>query len=97
MAQKSASRAKSPGAGAATKKDNGTVQKPKHYGSHGVKDNDIFMLPGNDFYIMLALTALGAVVRLWRIAQPTSVVFDEVQYVRPQVLHAPTSFLIDCV
>ena len=44
-----------------------------------VKDHDIFLLPTRDYEIMLALTALAAAVRLYRIWQPTSVVFDEVQ------------------
>ena len=44
-----------------------------------VKDHDIFLLPASDYQIMLALTALAAAVRMYRIWQPTSVVFDEVQ------------------
>jgi len=44
-----------------------------------VKDNDIFLLPVSDYQIMLALTALAAAVRMYRIWEPTSVVFDEVQ------------------
>ena len=55
--------------------------KPRDYTSHGVKDNDVFLLPGSDFQVMLALTVLGAAVRIFRIYQPDSVVFDEVQYV----------------
>jgi dolichyl-phosphate-mannose-protein mannosyltransferase len=54
-------------------------QKKKSYASEGVQDNDIFLLPISDYQIMLALTAVAAVVRLFRIYQPTSVVFDEVQ------------------
>jgi dolichyl-phosphate-mannose-protein mannosyltransferase len=49
------------------------------YASDGIKDNDIFMLPGSDYQIMLALTLVATVVRLFRIYQPSSVVFDEVQ------------------
>ncbi|KAF8475581.1 dolichyl-phosphate-mannose-protein mannosyltransferase 1 [Kalaharituber pfeilii] len=45
-----------------------------------VKDNDIFLLPARDYEIMFALTALAAAVRLFRIWQPTSVVFDEVHF-----------------
>ena len=53
--------------------------KPTDYSSHGVTDNDIFMLPGSDFQLLGFLTAIAAVVRLFRIYQPSSVVFDEVQ------------------
>ena len=62
---------------------NGTGQtakgKPTDYSSHGITDNDIFMLPGSDFQLLGLLTVLAAVVRLFRIYQPSSVVFDEVQ------------------
>ncbi len=57
----------------------GAMAKRKDYGSDGVTDNDIFLLPGSDFQLMLLLTLLAAVVRLFRIYQPSSVVFDEVQ------------------
>lgn len=50
------------------------------YGSDGVKDNDIFSLPTSDYRKLALLTIVAAVVRLFRIYQPTSVVFDEVQY-----------------
>lgn len=53
--------------------------KRKDYGSEGVKDNDIFLLPGSDFQLLGVLTVIATVVRLFRIYQPTSVVFDEVQ------------------
>lgn len=55
--------------------------KRKSYASEGVTDNDIFLLPVSDYQIMAVLTLIGALVRLFRIYQPTSVVFDEVQYV----------------
>lgn len=60
---------------------NGTAAngKPGDYSSHGVTDNDIFMLPGSDFQLLGLLTAIAALVRLFRIYQPSSVVFDEVQ------------------
>ncbi len=62
---------------------NGTGKSAKgkstDYSSHGVTDNDIFMLPGSDFQLLGLLTVLAAVVRLFRIYQPSSVVFDEVQ------------------
>ena len=53
--------------------------KRKDYGSEGVQDNDIFLLPASDFQLLAVLTAVAAVVRLFRIYQPSSVVFDEVQ------------------
>ena len=53
--------------------------KPKDYTSEGVTDNDIFLLPGSDFQLLGLLTFLAAAVRLFRIYQPSSVVFDEVQ------------------
>ena len=49
------------------------------YTSNGVTDNDIFLLPSSDLQVLLALTLLAAIVRLFRIYQPSSVVFDEVQ------------------
>jgi len=58
------------------------VKKHDDYTSEGVVDNDIFLLPGSDYQIMIALTVAAAIVRLFRIYQPSSVVFDEVQYVR---------------
>ena len=51
----------------------------KSYASEGVKDNDIFLLPAEDYQIMGAMTAVAFAVRLFRISSPTSVVFDEVQ------------------
>jgi hypothetical protein len=53
--------------------------KSADYSSEGVQDHDVFLLPGSDYQIMLALTVLAAVVRVFRIYQPSSVVFDEVQ------------------
>ncbi|KAI1212788.1 glycosyltransferase family 39 protein [Annulohypoxylon truncatum] len=50
------------------------------YTSEGVEDNDIFLLPISDYQVMLALTIVGAIVRLFRIYQPSSVVFDEVHF-----------------
>lgn len=55
------------------------TSKKKSYASDGVNDNDIFDLPAMDYYIMGAMTVLACAVRLFRIYQPTSVVFDEVQ------------------
>ncbi|PWW79919.1 Glycosyltransferase Family 39 protein [Tuber magnatum] len=44
------------------------------------KDNDIFLLPSSDYQILGVLTAIGACVRLFKIYQPSSVVFDEVHF-----------------
>jgi hypothetical protein len=59
-------------------------KEPPSYKSDGVDDNDVFLLPISDYNIMFGLTILAAVVRLFRIYQPSSVVFDEVQYVSRQ-------------
>lgn len=47
--------------------------------------NDIFNLPTIDYKLMVILTIIATGVRLYRIYQPSSVVFDEVQY-EPQIL-----------
>lgn len=62
---------------------NSEIKPKKHddYTSEGVEDNDVFLLPVSDYQVMLGVTILGAIVRLFRIYQPDSVVFDEVQYV----------------
>ena len=52
------------------------------YTSEGVRDNDIFSLPSSDWKLLGLLVAVATVVRLYRIYQPSSVVFDEVQYVQ---------------
>lgn len=57
------------------------VKKPDDYTSEGVEDHDIFLLPGTDYQVMIFVTVLAAIIRLFRIYQPSSVVFDEVQYV----------------
>jgi hypothetical protein len=66
--------AKSPSSQAVAKKHN-------DYTSDGVVDTDVFLLPGSDYQVMIVVTILAAIVRLFRIYQPSSVVFDEVQYV----------------
>lgn len=82
MALKNASRARSEEKHA-THTPNGATKsakaKPTDYSSHGVTDNDIFMLPAPDLQLLGILTVVAAVVRLFRIYQPSSVVFDEVQ------------------
>lgn len=67
---------------------NGVSQrKPRRdYRSEGVVDHDIFNLPSSDWQLLGGLVVIAAVVRLFRIYQPTSVVFDEVQYVRSSQL-----------
>ena len=52
---------------------------PSDYSSHGITDNDIFLLPASDLQLLGILTAVAAAIRLFRIYQPSSVVFDEVQ------------------
>ncbi|KAM3432753.1 hypothetical protein MY4824_006388 [Beauveria thailandica] len=77
MARPSSARGKSPlppKSQAVAKKDTPS------YKSDGVEDNDIFLLPGTDYLVLLALTIVGAAVRIFRISQPTSVVFDEVHF-----------------
>lgn len=44
-----------------------------------VKDNDVLMLPSSDFQLLALLTVVAIGVRMFRIYQPSSVVFDEVQ------------------
>ncbi|KAJ4298433.1 Dolichyl-phosphate-mannose--protein mannosyltransferase 1 [Collariella sp. IMI 366227] len=64
------------------------TQKPKtkatkhkdDYSSEGVEDNDVFLMSGSDFSLVLGIIMLAAAVRLFRIYQPTSVVFDEVHF-----------------
>jgi dolichyl-phosphate-mannose-protein mannosyltransferase len=71
----------------ATVKKGGAIKR-NDYTSDGVKDNDVFMLPGSDYRVMIFVTVIAAIVRLFRIYQPSSVVFDEVQFVlssSPQV------------
>ncbi|KAH0543747.1 hypothetical protein FGG08_001929 [Glutinoglossum americanum] len=54
--------------------------KRKDYTSDGVTDNDVFLLPSSDYQFLGLLTLVAAVVRLFRIYQPSSVVFDEVHF-----------------
>ena len=58
-------------------KGNKTVSRLGDYATN--KDHDIFSLPNSDYSVMLILTAVALCVRLFRIYQPSSVVFDEVQ------------------
>jgi dolichyl-phosphate-mannose-protein mannosyltransferase len=57
--------------------------KNTSYQSDGVEDNDVFLLPLSDYWVALALILVATIVRVYKIYQPTSVVFDEVQCVPP--------------
>ncbi|KAF3760071.1 family 39 glycosyltransferase [Cryphonectria parasitica EP155] len=59
---------------------NGKARQQEDYTSEGVEDNDVFLLPISDYQVMIGVTILGAIVRLFRIYQPDSVVFDEVHF-----------------
>ena len=61
------------------KNSNGKAKKSTSYKSDGVEDNDVFLLPVSDYWIVLGLLVVATIVRVYRIYQPTSVVFDEVQ------------------
>jgi dolichyl-phosphate-mannose-protein mannosyltransferase len=56
--------------------------KPVGFASEGVENYDVSTLKSNDWSICGALTVVALFVRLFRLSQPTSVVFDEVQYVQ---------------
>ena len=50
------------------------------YTSSGIKDNNILHLGSTDWEVVSIITLLGLFVRLFRIYQPSSVVFDEVHF-----------------
>ncbi|KAK5113185.1 hypothetical protein LTR85_011003 [Meristemomyces frigidus] len=50
------------------------------YTSAGVTDNNLLHLPSSDWEMLAALTLVALFVRLFRIYQPSSVVFDEVHF-----------------
>ncbi|EER38702.1 dolichyl-phosphate-mannose-protein mannosyltransferase [Histoplasma capsulatum var. duboisii H88] len=56
------------------------ASKKLDYSSEGISDYDVLQLPVSDYKTVLLLTAVSVVVRLFRIYQPTSVVFDEVHF-----------------
>ncbi|KAI2467875.1 glycosyltransferase family 39 protein [Annulohypoxylon bovei var. microspora] len=68
------------GSHAPLKSKNQVKKRHDDYTSDGVEDNDIFLLPISDYQVMLVMTIIGALVRLFRIYQPSSVVFDEVHF-----------------
>ena len=76
---KSSSRSPSRSPGPKNRKKAGA--QSSSYKSDGVADNNIFHLPTSDYRVLALVTIVAAVVRLFRIYQPSSVVFDEVQYV----------------
>ena len=61
------------------KSKNKSKDKIPSYQSEGVEDHDVFLLPVSDYWVVLALMVLATAVRVYKIYQPTSVVFDEVQ------------------
>ncbi|UZP37964.1 hypothetical protein NXS19_005780 [Fusarium pseudograminearum] len=63
-----------------TKSKNKSKNKVTSYQSEGVEDNDVFLLPLSDYWVVLALMVLATIVRVYKIYQPTSVVFDEVHF-----------------
>jgi len=77
MATKAEARPSSSNASAAQDRDS---KKSTDYTSDGVKDNDITKLGSNDWQLVGVLTLVGLFVRLFRIYQPSSVVFDEVHF-----------------
>lgn len=54
--------------------------RASNYGSEGIVNNDIFSLPTSDYKALAFMTIVAAIVRLFRIYQPSSVVFDEVHF-----------------
>jgi dolichyl-phosphate-mannose-protein mannosyltransferase len=81
MARPSKSAHQSPAGASKTQQPKSILKKTDDYTSEGVADHDVFLLPGTDYQVMIGVTILAAVIRLFRIYQPSSVVFDEVQYV----------------
>ncbi|KAG8406383.1 Dolichyl-phosphate-mannose--protein mannosyltransferase 1 [Metarhizium acridum] len=80
MARSSSARGKSPQPPTVTATTTKSKAKSTSYKSDGVEDNDIFLLPSSDYVVSLLLTLLAAIVRVFRIYQPSSVVFDEVHF-----------------
>ncbi|KAG9613822.1 dolichyl-phosphate-mannose-protein mannosyltransferase 1, partial [Aureobasidium melanogenum] len=56
------------------------IAKPTGFASEGVENYDVSTLKSNDWLICGALSVVALFVRLFRISQPTSVVFDEVHF-----------------
>ena len=62
-----------------SKKGKSASARSTSYKSDGVDDHDVFLLPVSDYWIVLGLTLVALAVRVYKIYQPSSVVFDEVQ------------------
>ncbi|KAB8356587.1 hypothetical protein FH972_024169 [Carpinus fangiana] len=81
LGEKGSTRAsRSPARSPGRKKSNQKLKYSTSYASDGVEDNSIFNLPGSDWQLLGVLTVVACAVRLFRISQPTSVVFDEVHF-----------------
>lgn len=59
--------------------NNTNQHKATGYASDGVSDHNILNLPGSEWQVLGILTIIASFVRLYRLSQPDSVVFDEVQ------------------
>ncbi|KAL8383568.1 hypothetical protein RB595_010660 [Gaeumannomyces hyphopodioides] len=79
-AAKPPAQAATPPAASNNKAGKAKSKRPNDYTSEGVEDNDVFLLPVSDYQVMIGITLVAAAVRLFRIYQPTSVVFDEVHF-----------------
>ncbi|PHH84662.1 hypothetical protein CDD83_1587 [Cordyceps sp. RAO-2017] len=85
MVRSNGNRPKSPQPSPVDRQLSGTSSKAKakkgaSYKSDGVEDNDVFLLPASDYVVALVVTLLATMVRIFRIYQPSSVVFDEVHF-----------------
>jgi dolichyl-phosphate-mannose-protein mannosyltransferase len=65
---------------AVTTKSKSKSNKSISYKSEGVEDNDVFLLPASDYWVVLGLMVVATIVRIYKIYLPTSVVFDEVHF-----------------
>ena len=65
------------------------------YTSSGVRDTNIVNLPSSDWQAVIAVTVLGFFVRLFRIYQPSSVVFDEVHFGKFASRYIKSSYFVD--
>ncbi|WPH01498.1 dolichyl-phosphate-mannose--protein mannosyltransferase 1 [Acrodontium crateriforme] len=84
MAPKSASQKAAAAAKSTSQFVQSSPHKPPHpsydYTSVGVKDNNLLNLKTTDWELLGLVTAVAFFVRLFRIYQPSSVVFDEVHF-----------------
>ncbi|KAF2275062.1 dolichyl-phosphate-mannose-protein mannosyltransferase 1 [Westerdykella ornata] len=77
---KSSARSRSRSPRPQAKKQSQRQEKVMRYTSEGVSDHNVFNLPSSDWQLLGLLTLVACVVRLYRIYQPSSVVFDEVHF-----------------